>query len=255
LPTAVDVAHLYRRAAFGASAEAVAARLDRPFASLVDELLDAPVDSDAPPAKFAQAGLSEFEYMSSLEQWWYDRMAFGSNPLVEKLTLFWHGHFATQQSKVYNHELMWGQNHMLRVNALGNLRTLLKSVAADPAMLRYLDNEWNVAGSPNENFARELWELFVVGPGNYTQTDVQESARAWTGHGLNADRTVAEYHDSLHDHGAKTVLGMSAVLDGPDVIDITLNGPTGQSAARFIAIKLWTFYAPRCAPYSSCRSS
>ena len=139
---------------------------------------------------------------------------------------------------------MHRQNALLRRNALGDFRTLAKEAALDPAMLRYLDNGTNRKGTPQENWARELWELMMLGPGNYTQGDVRESARAWTGHNLDADKLEYQYYPERHDTGSKTILGQTGAWDGVQVIDLTLDGPvSGPTCARFVARKLWSFLA------------
>ena len=190
MPTApADVAHLLRRAGFGASPGQVAVFSGMERDQIVDTLLDVgAAPSSTPPAILTDPAKADWERMEGLVKWWLDLMASDSRPLLEKMTLFWHGHFTSEQRKVNQAGLMHRQNALLRRNALGDFRTLAKEAALDPAMLRYLDNGTNRKGTPQENWARELWELMMLGPGNYTQGDVRESARAWTGHNLDADR-------------------------------------------------------------------
>jgi uncharacterized protein (DUF1800 family) len=165
------------------------------------------------------------------------------SPLTERMTLFWHNHFATSQQKVRMGQLMYRQNVLLRREALGNFATLLHAVARDPAMLVYLDNAGSRAAAPNENFAREVMELFTLGEGRYGERDVKEAARAFTGWSL--DRESLEFVDrrAWHDAGQKTVLGRSGRFDGDAVIDLLLARP---ETAELIAAKLWReFVSPR----------
>ncbi|MFZ9255724.1 MAG: DUF1800 domain-containing protein [Burkholderiaceae bacterium] len=169
--------------------------------------------------------------------WWANRMLVTQRPLEEKMTLFWHGHFATSDEKVRDYRKMLKQNEMLRAKATGNFRDLLIAVAQDPAMLAYLDAAVNVKGAPNENFAREIMELFSMGVGNYTEEDIREAARAFTGwnyQGLNFVINPAQ-----HDDGSKTVLGERGRFDGVQVIDIILSKPV---TAEFIATKLYRYF-------------
>ena len=144
-------------------------------------------------------------------------------PLEEKLTLFWHGHFATGDAKVRDYRMMLRQNEMLRANASGRLRELLVGILEDPAMLVYLDNGENVKSHPNENFGRELLELFTMGVGNYTERDVREAARSFTG--WTNDVLAFKFDNEQHDFGEKTFLGKTGPLNGEDVIDTILAQP------------------------------
>src|SRR4029077_9960638 len=149
----------------------------------VDELLDfSGAPPDVQPAYLTDPDKGDWEKEYLLEQWWLDRMASSPTPLQEKLTLFWHGHFATANYKVGDMLLMYRQNALFRAMAAGSFRDLVQQMSLQPAMLIWLDNDPNTKGHPNENFARELMELFILGVGQYTQDDVVASARAWTGH-------------------------------------------------------------------------
>lgn len=238
-----DAAHLLRRAGFGGTLAEINALVGQDRATVVNNLLSAA----GPPDTFTPTGASEWDQWVSLIHWWYQRMITTPAPLIEKLTLFWHGHFATAENKIDDFMLMYQQNAVLRANALGNFRTLTHAVGRDPAMLLYLDNDPNVKGRQNENFARELWELFTLGVGNYSQDDVVDSARSWTGHGVTPypGPYVYKYTDSKHDHGQKTIFGRTADWDGDQVIDLSLHDDTSKQlvAAGFIAKKLWTFFA------------
>ncbi len=248
LPQPADVAHLLRRAGFGGSTQQVQTLAAQPWATTVDQLLDftnAPVDVQ--PAYLTDANTGDWEKEYKLQQWWLDRMATSPTPLQEKLTLFWHGHFATANYKVGDMLLLYQQNALFRANATGNFRDdLVQVMSLQPAMLIWLDNASNEVGNPNENFARELMELFTLGVNQYTQSDVVASARAWTGHNtLDTDREQYHFYPERHDNGMKTFMGVTQNWDGPDIINFILGGdPTHKNiAARFIATKMWSFFA------------
>jgi uncharacterized protein (DUF1800 family) len=171
-----------------------------------------------------------------LRGWWVGEMLATPSPLTERMTLFWHNHFVSGQQKVKLAALMFRQNVTLRAHALGNFGAMLHAVARDPAMIVYLDSARNRQGAPNENFARELMELFTLGEGNYGERDVKEAARAFTGWSLDRERGEFVFRRGLHDYGSKTLLGKTGDLDGDDVIDILLAQP---STAEFVTRKLW----------------
>src|SRR4030095_14535995 len=169
--------------------------------------------------------------------WWANRMLASPRPLEEKLTLFWHGHFATGENKVRDYRMMLRQNEMFRAKASGPFRDLLVGILKDPAMLVYLDNGENIKKHPNENFGRELLELFTMGVGNYTERDVREAARAFTG--WTNDVLAFKFDRAQHDFGDKTFLGRTGPLDGADIIDAILAQPV---TAEFVAAKLYRFF-------------
>lgn len=171
-----------------------------------------------------------------LRGWWVNEMLTTTSPLTEHMTLFWHNHFVSSQQKVKFAELMYRQNVTLRANALGHFGDLLHAIARDPAMVIYLDNAQNRKGTPNENFAREVMELFTLGEGHYSEQDIKEAARAFTGWSVDRDRGSFVFRRFIHDFGPKTVLGRSGDLDGDDVLDILLAQP---ATAEFITRKLW----------------
>ena len=168
--------------------------------------------------------------------WFGERMLTTRRPLEEKLTLFWHGHFATGNTKVRDTRMMHRQNEMLRANAAGNFRDLLLGILTDPAMLVYLDNGENRKGHPNENFGRELLELFTMGVGNYSEQDIREASRAFTG--WTNDAIEFKFDAATHDDGEKTFLGRTDNLNGEDIIDIVLETPV---TAEFISAKLYRY--------------
>ena len=169
--------------------------------------------------------------------WWANRMLTTPRPLQEKIALFWHGHFATNEDKVRDYRKMLRQLELFQREGLGDFRTLLIGAAQDPAMLVFLDAGVNVKGSPNENFAREIMELFTMGVGHYSEADIREAARAFTGWNYQG----LEFHHSAeqHDDGIKTVLGERGPFDGVDVIDIIL---AQEATARFVASKLYRYF-------------
>ena len=169
--------------------------------------------------------------------WWANNMLVTQRPLEEKMALFWHGHFATSEEKVRDYRKMLKQNELFRAQGTGNFRTLLIGVAQDPAMLAFLDAGVNVKGAPNENFAREIMEMFSMGVGNYSETDIREAARAFTGWNfVDLDFVVTP---SKHDDSMKKVLGKQGGFDGVDVIDVILSQPV---AGDHVAGKIYRFF-------------
>ena len=178
-----------------------------------------------------------------LRGWWINEMLGTTSPLTERMTLFWHNHFTSSQQKVRYPQLMYRQNLLLREHALGNFATLLHAASKDPAMVVYLDAATNRKGKPNENFAREVMELFTLGEGHYTETDIREAARAFTGWSLELDTAEFRNRPFQHDFGQKTVLGRSGNFDGDAVLDILLSQPR---TAEYIVEKMWReFVSPQ----------
>jgi len=171
-----------------------------------------------------------------LKAWWMAEMLTTPSPLTEKMVLFWHNHFVSSMRKVRMPLLMYRQQLTMRQHALGNFRELLHAMARDPAMLIYLDGAANRKGKPNENFAREVMELFTLGEGRYTEQDVKEAARAFTGWSIDRETGEFLFHQGMHDTGIKTVLGVTGRHDGAAVLDILLARP---ETAEFIVTKLW----------------
>src|SRR5258706_1364214 len=171
-----------------------------------------------------------------LRGWWMTEMLTTPSPLTEKMVLFWHNHFVSSLQKVRSPVLMYRQQLVLRRHALGYFGDLLHEVSKDPAMVIYLDNASNRKAQPNENFAREVMELFTLGEGNYSETDIKEAARAFTGWSIDPDTGEFVERPLIHDEGVKTVLGRSGNFDGDAVLDILLAQP---STAEFIVAKLW----------------
>ena len=250
-----DARHLLDRAGFGATDREIRdfATLEReqavdrllagarreavtPPPAFVDDPIERPGKLRNDPqarkallAKLVQQGLE-------LRSWWLQEMLDTPSPLTERMTLFWHNHFATSQRKVRAPQLMYRQNALLRREALGNFATLLHGIAKDPAMLVWLDNAKSRKGAPNENFAREVMELFTLGVGHYGEPDVKEAARAFTGWSVEPATGAYRYRPFFHDAGEKVVLGHRGNLDGDQVLDILLERP---ETAHFIAEKMW----------------
>lgn len=167
--------------------------------------------------------------------WWVAEMLHTPSPLTERMTLFWHNHFVSGQDKVPWPQTMLAQNLLLRRDALGNFGVMLHDIAKDPAMLQYLDGASNRKGHPNENFAREVMELFTLGEGRYTQKDVTEAARAYTGWSLDGQAQFV-WRPGMHDNGVKTVFGKRGDFDGDQMLDLLLARP---ETANFVTAKLW----------------
>lgn len=172
-----------------------------------------------------------------VQRWWLRRLIESPRPLEEKMTLFWHGHFATSYRTIEDSYHMYEQNRLFRRNALGNYGELLHQIIRDPAMIAYLDNNDSRVGRPNENLARELMELFSLGVGNYTEGDIKEGARALTGYTFQDDQFV--FVERNHDKGDKRILGRRGNLNGEDFVNAILDE---RSCSRFISNKLYDFF-------------
>ena len=234
-------AHLLRRAGFGAPPAAIDRAVAEGMEATVESLFDEATDEEDAYQKTFEAingRLLNFGEIEPEQAWWVYRMMTTRAPLREKLTLFWHGHFATGYEKVDSPRLMHQQIETIRRHAWGNVRDLTLAIARDPAMVVWLDGESNTKEHPNENFARELMELFTCGIGHYTETDVQEAARAFTGWHRDGAEFVFQADD--HDPGRKHFLGKSGRFDGGDVIDILMQQP---ATLHFLARKLLRFFA------------
>jgi len=232
------VGHLLRRAGFGLSAEDAEEYRSLGFEGALRRLLD---ELDAPPPRdpAGDDGKPFDRYEpGAIQQVWLDRMAGGRAPLAEKLALFWHGHFATSDQKIREPVLMWRQYLLFRTYGAGRFRELVRRVSRDVAMIRWLDGNANRKGHPNENYARELQELFTLGIGNYTERDIREVARAFTGWGSRHHDFV--FNSKFHDDGEKTVHGETGRLGGDDVVRILTSRP---ACHRFIAGKLLRFFS------------
>ncbi len=235
----IRIAHLLRRAGFGGTEAEIERYTRLGFDAAVDELLDF-AGRDDPSAEAAEAQGFDLNAPDGLRAWWLYRMIHTTRPLQEKLALFWHGSFATSIVKVRDPLLMRWQNELFREQALGSFRTLLQRISRDPAMLRWLDSNTNRKASPNENYARELMELFTLGIGNYSEPDVKEGARAFTGWFLDPNTLAFRFTPQAHDFGPKTLLGRVGNWNGDDAIEIILEQPV---APRYLARRLFRFFA------------
>lgn len=247
-------AHLLRRFGLGASEAELNFYLRNGYNSAVDRLVDYETIDEAFDVDVTSMpqGVKQVVRMPSVVNWWVLRMLMTRRPLQEKMTLFWHDHFATSASKVKIPMLMLAQNQILRRNAVGNFRQLISETSKDPAMLIWLDNQENFAGHANENFAREVMELFTLGIGHYTEKDVQEGARAFTGWSyerVGAKERAANpnmqggpkfsFKKYKHDAGNKTFLGSSGLFDGDDILNILCDQPR---TAEYITWKIWSWF-------------
>ncbi|HZV77694.1 MAG TPA: DUF1800 domain-containing protein [Candidatus Babeliales bacterium] len=237
-------AHLLRRAGFGGTPDEVrryaAMRADDAVASLVSvpsaDSIGPPqeADVDGPIDDKIEARDSEL----ALQLWWLNRMLTTQAPLQEKMTLYFHGHFTSRSTRRFP-RITYDQNALFRQWATGNLRELTRAVSKDAAMLIYLNGASNVAAHPNENYARELMELFTLGVDNYTEQDVRESARAWTGWRVTRSTATVRFVPSQHDYGTKTFLGRTGDFDGDDIVDIIFSQ---AQCARFFAASLLNWF-------------
>ncbi len=262
-PAAFDraaAAHLLNRAGFGGTPEEVeklrALGLEKAVESLLDTTGPDPLPAFMPAVsepleprslaalskeerqkKTRERRVADQRQLQELRAWWMRRMTLTGRPVEEKMALFLHGHFATSFRDVQNSYHMFLQNRTLRIHALGNFKRLVLEIAQDPAMLRYLNNNRNVKSAPNENFARELLELFTLGIGNYGEEDIKEAARAFTGWTLRGNEFF--FAQRQHDSGEKSFLGRKGDFDGKGIVDIVFEQP---AAARFIVRKLFVFF-------------
>jgi uncharacterized protein (DUF1800 family) len=250
------VAHLHRRAGFGATRAELLRDLEAGPSASVERLFHPPqLPTEAAEAiESLRRTAATSSSIELLKVCWINRMLHGPDPLREKLTLFWHGHFATSNKKVESVALMDGQNETLRLHALGRYATLLEAIIADPAMLVWLDGGTSRKEKPNENFAREFLELFTLGPGAYAERDVREVARAFTGWTRKDSRggfreTPSFVRDDTQvDPEPKTFLGQTGGWGPADIVRIVLDRP---EAATFLAMKLYRLFVSEAGPPSA----
>jgi uncharacterized protein (DUF1800 family) len=251
--TSSVLAHLYRRAGFGATAAELEAAEKAGFDATVDKLLAGLRDPDPAgdavklPAltTLAQASIPGFQYddyneFGELSTWWLQRMVVTDTPLREKLVLLLHEQFPTSYVKVGYSDLMYNQNQLFRKLGAGSFDVLTQAVAKDPAMLIWLDTGTDYKAHPNENFARELMERFTMGVGTYSEKDVRAGARAFTGWEL--DYTSGEFFFNTYDHdnGEKTYLGHTGRWQGEDVINIATHT---EASSRWVVSRFWSWLA------------
>jgi len=242
--------HLMRRAAFGARAEELETMAKQGYDAVVDGLLHPERSPELAEDLLERCHTEQSDDESThwtATRWTY-HMINSKRPLEYKMALFWHGLFATAVSKVTNNPMMRGQYAMFRDDGLGNFRTVLQKLARDPAMIYWLDQQQNHGKAVNENWGRELLELFAMGRGNYTEDDVKAAARAFTG--WTIDQTFPRYpsgyydvkfiyREEDHDHSKKTFLGHTGDFNGDDLIEIVLKHP---ATAQYVARHLYRFF-------------
>ena len=231
---------LYRRAGFAGSEKEINQALSLTPREVIDKMMDRSTEqSQSFEKESASLGTSVLGTadMNKLASWWLHRMLNTPTPLIEKMTLFWHGHFATGAEKVMDIELMHTQNQLLREFALGSFPKMVHGIAKDPAMLIYLDSVSNRKAHANENFARELMELFCLGEGNYTEADVQQLAKCFTGWEIR--RKQFRFNPFQHDDSMKKLLGKENIESGETAIDQVIASP---HMPRFIVRKLFRFF-------------
>jgi uncharacterized protein (DUF1800 family) len=241
-------AHLCRRAGFGATSEELDKLVNRPPAEVARSFVENATAASQldPEADVLATAMLATGNSRNLAAWWLHRMlnsswsgsdAATSSPLLEKLTLFWHGHFATGADKVEDAEMMFAQNRLLRRHALGDFGAMTQEISRDPAMLIYLDSTTNRKAHPNENYAREIMELFCLGEGNYTERDIQELARCFTG--WEVRRKKFRFNQYQHDTGSKTFFGDTGTFGGEEGVEVVLKQ---KALPHFIARKLIQFF-------------
>jgi uncharacterized protein (DUF1800 family) len=248
------IGHLLRRSGFGASGAeidaATAAGYPATLAALFTPTADPGVAATPPPsaatlaepangsspAQKKAANTRRAQQSYDLVAWWIARLTAAQQPWTEKRTFFWHGHFATSIQKVRSAALMLLQNETMRTLGGGDFRTLMRTMFTDPAMMLWLDAEGSTAKAPNENLARESMELFSLGVGNYTETDVRQAALALTGWRLNRTSGAAVFAPRSHAPGPETILGKTASFDVDSFTDLLMAQPVN---ARFITSRMW----------------
>jgi len=230
------VAHLFRRAAFGATSAQLDAAVQHSPSAVIEQIVRPGQDASdfrQQSDELARTVVSTGD-ARQLAAWWVYVLLHTTDPLLERMTLFWHGHFATSAEKVTDAELMLEQNRLLRRHAMGDFRPFVQEISRDPAMLVYLDSATNRKAHPNENYARELMELFCLGEGHYSEKDVRELARCFTGWEIKLVKF--RFNRFQHDSGSKTLLGKTGEFGDGESIDWILEQP---QAARFIVGKLY----------------
>jgi uncharacterized protein (DUF1800 family) len=240
LAGAGQMLHLLRRAGFGARPSELGAYLQLGVSGAIERLLNPAAVADDLDTHLAALNL-DFTKVTDLQRWFLLRMLYSQRPLEEKMTLFWHGLLTSgyrKLGKAVNHPLMIQQNQLLRTHAFGRFDDLIRAVSTDPAMMHWLDLLTSTAAAPNENYARELMELFTMGIGNYTQDDVVAGAHALTGWVVRGTQGV--FVPRRHDNGTKTYLGDTGNLGLDDVVRLVCAHP---ATGPHLALRLWTFFA------------
>lgn len=242
----MQMAHVLRRAGFGGTPEQIDAAANAGLSATVDALLSpseglSPLIPPEQVKDFTRMGDKDpVKWLGDAQVLWLERLLTATAPLREKMVLFWHNHFATGADKLDDIPAMARQNDLFRRMALGKFGDLLLEVSRDPAMLVWLDGNDSRADAPNENYGREVMELFTMGRGNYTEADVKAAARAFTGWHIDDATGATVFNDDDHDHGLKTFLGHTGDLGAADVVRILARRP---ETARNLTAKLWRHFA------------
>tara|TARA_Y100000590_G_scaffold449276_1_gene587141 strand:+ start:112 stop:1935 length:1824 start_codon:yes stop_codon:yes gene_type:complete len=234
------IRHLAWRAGFGATRAELKKYNKLGLQGTIDHFLNYENrDNGALEERLSKQTFNLNDSLSHKQRWWLMNMAYSSRPLQEKMTLFWHGILTSSDKITGDGPQTIQQNNLFRDNAIGRYDQLLKAVSRDPAMMIYLDSRSNKKKAPNENYSRELMELFTLGLDQYTEEDVRESARSFTGWELKK-KTLFRFNSKQHDYGQKTFLGQTGDFDGDDVVDIIMQQPV---AAEYISKRLWQYFA------------
>ncbi len=273
-----EAAHLLNRAGFGGSPKQIRSFHSLGRKKAVEQLLNPPGDIELNPPEWATAKSNpeaqdirkqiaelrkkrgemtaeevdkkrrqlrqktrklQREAGGELQAWWFDRMMKSEAPLQEKMTIFWHDHFPSTLQKVRDPRLLYRQNALFRKFAMGDFKELTQRVALDPAMMIYLDTPQSKKGKPNENFARELLELFTLSEGHYTEKDIKEGARAFTGYTIDRSTGKVRHVKKLWDEGEKIFMGKTGAFDGKQIINIVFEQ---EACARYVPEKLWEYF-------------
>ena len=237
--TTKHAAHLFRRAGFGANSALLDAAVKQSPAEIVSQFVATTTDSAdlQEEVNALRRTILATGDVKNLPAWWTYYFLTTGDQLREKMVLFWHGHFATSGEKVDDADLMLQQNDLLRRHALGHFGSMTQEIARDPAMLIYLDSATNRKAHPNENFAREIMELFCLGEGKYTEADIRELSRCFTGWEIRNGKF--RFNRYQHDSGSKTILGESGSFTGEEGVEIVLRQP---ALPYFIVAKLIRFF-------------
>ncbi len=242
-----DIAHLLRRTEFVARQSRIDELTPLALSDAVENVIDftANANPQVPAALQVHDNNNGYNQYVSAYNWWVDSMATRPRPFEEKMTLFWHGLFTSEWNVVGRTDHMTHQNQLYRTSCLGNLLTFTQAMALESAMILYLNNAVNYKTAPNENFARELMELYTLGVGNYTEDDVTAAARAWTGYNYDNTTNQYEYRSTKHDGDLKTFFGTTKNWDGPGIINEILHDNVDKQmiTARRIARRIWEFLA------------
>ncbi len=243
-----DALHLLNRTTIGAGYAEVKQAMAMTTSQAVNALFSgnqsptpptwSSIDPDTENFSNPQDRISEYyRRYADLQAWWVSQMRAASMSIVEKMTLFWHSFLCSDYVKVYYPQYMYVQNDLFRKNAWGNVKTLIRSLVADPAMLIYLDNLYSIKGNPNENFARELMELFTLGVNNYSEQDIVQGARALTGWRIKAMK--GEFHPEYWDSGSKTFMNQTGAFNADDIVNIIF---LQDACAKYFARRVYKYF-------------